>query len=103
VQDPDGADDRVRRQEAVVEDDTITVGTRIVSPVSSVMSAENSQIAVPPTSRIFQSRVGSSTKCSCGSATRGDAPPLDRRVLELVGHPRRIIGASSSARLMRSG
>ena len=45
----------------------ITVGTRIVSPVISVITAEKSQIARPPANSSFHRRVGSRTKCSCGS------------------------------------
>ena len=42
----------------------ITVGARMLSCVIPVMSAANSQITVPPSSRYFQSELGS-RMCSC--------------------------------------
>ena len=61
----------------------ITVGTRIVSPVISEMTAEKSQTARPPANRIFHRRVGSRTKCSCGSGSEAVMEATMRRPLRV--------------------
>ena len=83
----------------------ITVGTRTLSSVISVIAAANTHVSAPPASRNFHNRVGSCTKCSCGSTLRatgcatgllmagaiGSHPAQPRPATRTRHHPERVM------------
>ena len=71
----------------------ITVGTRTLSSVTSVITAANTHVSRPPASSSFHNRVGRCTKCSCGCTSR--AMGCAASLLMGPASPRRAGAASS--------